>query len=153
MPPVAASTAPAARRVQAARTALALCATADVLAREMEVEVASSVDDPRFFALLAEHERLLQDLAEQLVVLRSERPTADSAAFAATERVVDDAEALVGDVCAAVANTHHLMVELAAKVGRRAAALRDELETIQQASVTGSAYGASGSPRLVDLRR
>jgi hypothetical protein len=153
MRPVDTSPAPAAGRAEAARAALALCARADALAREMDVEVTSTVDDQRFFALLAAHEVLLQDLAEQLVVLRRERPAADSAILAATERMVDDADALVGDVCAAVETTHHLTVELAVKVGRRAEALRAELETVQHASMTGSAYGAPGGARLVDLRR
>ncbi|MCZ8203889.1 hypothetical protein [Gemmatimonas sp.] len=153
MRPVDASLALSARRSNAARSALALCISADALAREMEGEVASTVDDDRFFALLAQHELLLQDLAEQLVVLRQERPTADSALFAATERVVDDADALVGDVCAAVETTHHLTMELAAKVGRRAEALRNELESVQRASTAGAAYGTAGGARLVDRRR
>ena len=93
------------------------------------------------------------NVAEQLVVLRQERPTADSALFAATERVVDDADALVGEVCAAVETTHHLTMELAAKVGRRAEALRNELESVQRASTAGAAYGTAGGARLVDRRR
>jgi hypothetical protein len=140
-------------RARAARTALALCASADALAREMEVEVATAADDHRLFALLEQRDVMLQDLAEQLVVLRLERPTADSALFAATERVVDEADALVAEVCAAVDTSHRITVELAAKVGRRAEELRGELDAVQRASNAGVAYGMAGGARLVDRRR
>lgn len=141
------------RRADAARTALALCASADALAREVEVEVTAAEDDHRLFALLEQREEMLRDLAEQLVVLRGERPTADSAAFAATERVVDEAEALVAEVCAAVETSHRVTMELAAKVGRRADELRAELDAVQRASTASVAYGAPGGARLVDRRR
>jgi hypothetical protein len=96
---------------------------------------------------------MLQDLAEQLVVLRLERPTADSALFASTERVVDEAEALVADVCTAVHLSHRITVELAAKVGRRAEELRAELDDVQRATTAGMAYGVAAGARLVDRRR
>ncbi|WP_396224141.1 hypothetical protein [Gemmatimonas sp.] len=140
-------------RAEAARTALALCAGADALAREVEVEVASIADDHRLFALLEQREVMLQDLAEQLVVLRLARPTADSALFASTERVVDEAEALVADVCTAVHLSHRITVELAAKVGRRAEELRAELDDVQRATTAGMAYGVAAGARLVDRRR
>jgi hypothetical protein len=117
------------------------------------VEVTSPADEHRLFALLEQREVMLQDLAEQLVVLRYERPTADSAVFSATERVVDEAEALVAVVCAAVATSHRVTVELAAKVGHRAEELRVELEAVQRASTASVAYGGAGGPRLVDRRR
>lgn len=140
-------------RTHAARTALALCASADALAREVEVEVAKAADDHRLFALLEQRDVMLQDLAEQLVVLRMERPTADSALFAATERVVDEADALVAEVCSAVTTSHRITVELAAKVGRRAEEVRGELDAVQRASTAGVAYGMAGGARLVDRRR
>lgn len=140
-------------RADAARSALALCTSADALAREVEVEVTSVADEHRLFALLEQRDEMLQDLAEQLVVLRMERPTADSFLFAATERVVDDAEALVAEVCAAVETSHRVTVELAAKVGRRADELRAELDNVQRASTASTAYGVSGGARLVDRRR
>jgi hypothetical protein len=140
-------------RAQAARSALALCASADALAREVEVEVASVADDHRLFALLEQREVMLQDLAEQLVVLRLERPTADSALFASTERVVDEAESLVAEVCSAVETSHRITVELAAKVGRRAEELRHELDAVQRATTAGMAYGVAAGARLVDRRR
>ncbi|WP_461413449.1 hypothetical protein [Gemmatimonas sp.] len=144
---------PRTSRVHAARTALALCASADALAREVEVEVTSPADEHRLFALLEQREVMLQDLAEQLVVLRLERPTADSALFAATERVVDEADALVSSVFAAVDLSHRITVELAAKVGRRAEELRAELDAVQRTSTASVAYGVSGGARLVDRRR
>lgn len=140
-------------RVDAARSALALCAGADALARAVEVEVTSVADEHRLFALLEQRDEMLQDLAEQLVVLRLERPTADSRLVAATERVVDEAEALVAEVCAAVSTSHRVTVELAAKVGRRADELRAELESVQRASTASMAYAAPGGARLVDRRR
>ncbi len=140
-------------RTHAARAALALCASADALAREVEVEVATAADDHRLFALLEQREGMLQDLAEQLVVLRLERPTADNPLFAATERVVDDADALVAEVCAAVDTSHRVTMELAAKVGRRAEELRSEIEAVQRASTAGVAYGLASGARLVDSRR
>jgi hypothetical protein len=140
-------------RTHAARTALALCASADALAREVEVEVTSTADDHRLFALLEQRDVMLQDLAEQLVVLRFERPTADSALFAATERVVDDADALVSEVLTAVMSSHRTTVELAAKVGQRAEELRAELDAVQRASTAGTAYGVPSGARLVDRLR
>ena len=142
-----------ASRTQAARTALALCASADALAREVEVEVSSAADDHRLFALLEQREEMLRDLAEQIVVLRYERPTADSALFAATERVVDEADALVAEVCTAVSASHRITMELAAKVGRRVTELRGELDAVQRASTAGTAYGMAGGARLVDRLR
>lgn len=144
---------PCSSRSQAARTALALCASADALAREVEVEVASAADDHRLFALLDQRETMLHNLAEQLHVLRAERPTADSVLFVATEKVVDDADALVSKVLAAVTTSHRITVELAAKVGRRAEEIRAELDAVQRASTASSAYGLAGGARLVDRRR
>jgi hypothetical protein len=142
-----------ASRTHAARAALALCASADALAREVEVEVSSAADDHRLFALLEQREEMLRDLAEQIVALRYERPTADSALFAATERVVDEADALVAEVCTAVSASHRITMELAAKVGRRATELRSELDAVQRASTAGTAYGMAGGARLVDRLR
>lgn len=140
-------------RMHAARSALALCASADAIAREVEVEVTSPADDHRLFALLEQREVMLQDLAEQLIVLRLERPTADSALFAATERVVDEAEALVAEVCSAVTTSHRITVELAAKVARRSEEIRAELDAVQRASTASVAYGMNAGARLVDRVR
>lgn len=142
-----------ASRIKAARAALTICAHADALAREADAEVDSLADDHRLFALLEQREVMLQDLAEQLLVLRLHRPTADSALFAATERVVDEADALVSDVCSAVSTSHRITVELAAKVARRSEEIRAELDAVQRASHASAAYGLPGGARLVDRLR
>jgi hypothetical protein len=140
-------------RLHAAQSALALCASADELARAVEREVVSPADDHRMFALLEQRDVMLQDLAEQLVVLRLERPTADSALYAATERVVDDADALVAEVCSAIATSHRVTVELAAKVAKRSEEIRAELDAVQRASTASVAYGRPAGAHVVDRRR
>jgi hypothetical protein len=140
-------------RAQAARTALSLCASADELARELEVEVTSAAGEHRLMALLEQREEMLQDLAEQLLILRTERPTADSVLFAATERVVDDADALVAEVCSALTASHQLTLDLAAKVARRTEEIRAELDAVQRTSVASVGYGVMNGPRLVDRFR
>ncbi len=140
-----------ATRVEAARGALALCASADAAAREAEQLV--GVDDQRLFSLLEQRDELLSDLAEQLVTLRTIRPTADGALFAATERAVDEADALITDVCAALAVSQRVTMELAARVARRAAEIRAELDAVQRAGSAGIGYGAFATTRVVDSRR
>lgn len=140
-------------RTQAARTALSLCASADELARELEVEVMSAAGEHRLMALLEQRDEMLQDLAEQLVILRTERPTADSVLYAATERVVDEADALVAEVCSAVSVSHQVTLDLAAKVARRTDEIRAELDAVQRTSVASVGYGAMAGPRLVDRFR
>ncbi|MFY7921787.1 MAG: hypothetical protein ACOVSI_05180 [Gemmatimonas sp.] len=140
-------------RIKAARAALSLCAHADALAREADAEVDAAADAHRLFALLEQRETMLQDLAEQLLVLRLHRATADCALFAATERVVDEADALLAEVCAAVSTSHRITMELAAKVSRRSEEIRAELDAVQRASSASAAYGLPGGPRLVDRLR
>ncbi|MCO4099379.1 MAG: hypothetical protein HEQ38_08260 [Gemmatimonas sp.] len=142
-----------ASRIRAARAALSICAHADALALEADSEVDTAADDHRLFALLEQREVMLQDLAEQLLVLRLHRPTADSALYAATERVVDEADTLVADVCSAVSTSHRLTMALAAKVARRSEEIRAELDAVQRASTASTAYGMPGGPRLVDHLR
>ncbi|MBA3917181.1 MAG: hypothetical protein C0516_01180 [Gemmatimonas sp.] len=143
---------PAASRCrEAAREALALCAGADALARE--AAATALADEHRLLALLEQREEMLQDLAEQLLILRTERPTADSALFAATERVVDEADALIADVCSAVSTSHQITLDLAAKVARRTEEIRAELDAVQRTSVASVGYGAMAAPRLVDRFR
>ncbi|MDQ8161968.1 MAG: hypothetical protein P3C10_05225 [Gemmatimonadota bacterium] len=138
-------------RLAAARDALALCATADQLAREAAEVVGH--DDDRLFSLLEQRDEMLQDLSEHLVMLRHERPTADSALYAATERVVDDADALLTEVSAALSTSHRVTMELAAKVARRTDEIRSELDAVQRASSAGLGYGAAVGPRVVDRLR
>lgn len=138
-------------RQSAARGALAICASADALAREA-VEVVGQ-DDDRLFSLLEQRDQMLQDLSEHLVMLRLERPTADSPLYAATERAVDDADALLTEVSAALSTSHRVTMELAAKVARRTDEIRSELDAVQRASSAGLGYGAAAGAHLVDRLR
>ncbi len=110
-------------------------------------------DDDRLFSLLEQRDEMLQDLTEHLVMLRLERPTADSPLYAATERAVDDADALLTQVSAALSSSHRVTMELAAKVARRTDEIRAELDAVQRASSAGLGYGAATGPRLVDRLR
>lgn len=138
-------------RQAAARSALALCASADAAAREAESVV--GVDDDRLFSLLEQRDEMLSDLAEQLVVLRAERPTADSPLYAATEKAVDEADDLIAEVCAALSVSQRVTMELAARVARRAAEIRSELDAVQRAGSAGVGYATLSNPHLVDSRR
>lgn len=144
------------RRRAAAQQALSLCASADALAREADQVM--EVDAHRLMALLEQRDELLQDLAEQLAILRYERPTADSALFAATERIVDEADALVAEVCSALTASHRMTIDLAARVARRAEEIRTELDAVQRTAYATQGYMTSGlatsrQPRLVDRVR
>lgn len=138
-------------RQAAARGALAICASADALAREA-VEVVGQ-DDDRLFSLLEQRDQMLQDLSEHLVMLRLERPTADSPLYAATERAVDDADALLTEVSAALSTSHRVTMEVAAKVARRTEEIRSELDAVHRASSAGLGYGAVAGAHLVDRLR
>jgi len=138
-------------RQEAARGALAICASADALAREAADVVGE--DDDRLFNLLEQRDEMLQDLSEHLVMLRLERPTADSPLYAATERAVDDADALLTEVSAALSTSHRVTMELAAKVARRTDEIRSELDAVQRASSAGLGYGAAAGAHLVDRLR
>jgi hypothetical protein len=138
-------------RHAAARGALAICASADAIAREA-VDVVGH-DDDRLFSLLEQRDEMLQDLSEHLVLLRLERPTADSPLYAATERAVDDADALLTEVSAALTTSHRVTMELAAKVARRTEEIRRELDAVQRAGNAGIGYGVAAGAPLVDRRR
>lgn len=135
-------------RQEAARTALALCASADAAAREAEGIV--GLDDHRLFSLLEQRDEILRDLAEHLVILRQERPTADSPLFAATERAVDDADDLIAEVCAALTTSQRVTMELAARVERRSAEIRAELNAVQRAGSARIGYATNPTGHLVD---
>lgn len=111
------------------------------------------VDDDRLFSLLEQRDEMLSDLAEQLVVLRAERPTADSPLYAATEKAVDEADDLIAEVCAALSVSQRVTMELAARVARRAAEIRSELDAVQRAGSAGVGYATLSNPHLVDSRR
>ena len=141
---------PEARQV-AARGALAICASADAMAREA-LDVVGQ-DDDRLFSLLEQRDEMLQDLSEHLVMLRLERPTADSPLYAATERAVDDADALLTDVSVALKTSHRVTLELAAKVARRTDEIRRELDAVHRAGNAGIGYGLAAGARVVDRLR
>ena len=142
---------PTPARAEAARQALALCASADAAARAAEDVM--GIDDDRLFSLLEQRDEMLRDLTEQLVVLRLERPTADSALFAATERAVDDADAMITDVCAALSTSQRVTMELASRVARRAAEIRAELDAVQRAGSAQMGYATRHAPHVVDSLR
>lgn len=142
---------PEAERRQAARKALAICATADALAREADASL--GVDDDRIFSLLEQREQMLVDLADHVATLRFERPTADSPLFAASERVIDDADALITDVCAALSTTQRATMALAVRVADRSNALRAELAAVQRAGSAGLGYAALSSAHQLDRSR
>lgn len=138
-------------RQAAARDALTLCALADQLAREAAEVIGN--DDDRLSSLLEQRDKTLQLLSEHLVMLRHERPTADSASYAATEQMVDDADALLTEVSAALSTSHRVTMELAVKVARRTDEIRSELDAVQRASGAELGYGAALGPRVVDQLR
>ena len=138
-------------RQAAARGALAICAGADALAREAVTVVGQ--DDDRLFSLLEQRDEMLQGLSEHLVMLRLQRPTADSPLYAATERAVDEADALFVEVSTALSTSHRVTMELAAKVARRTDEIRCELDAVQRASNAGLGYGAATGAHLVDRMR
>jgi hypothetical protein len=133
-------------RGAAARRALTLCVDADAAAQEAERVM--GVDDDRLFSLLEQRDEMISDLAEQIAVLRSQRPTADSALYAATERAVDDADDIIADVCAAVSATQRVTMELAARVARRVAELRGELDEVHRAGNASIGYSAMSAQRV-----
>lgn len=141
----------AVRRQDAAQRAVAICRTADDMAREATAAV--GVDDDRLFSLLEQREQMLADLAEHIVSLRLERPTADSPLYASSERVVDEADALVTEVCDALSAAHRTTMTLAVRVAERAAELRAELADVQRASNAGMAYAGVTAGMQVDRLR
>ncbi len=139
------------RRRAAAREALTLCAAADGIARD--ASVLSTSDEHRLLALLEQRDEIMQDLAEQLVILRHDRPRADSPLFAATERAVDEADSLIADVCSALSASHRTTMDLIARVARRAEEIRAELDAVQRTAHASVGYAVPQSARLVDRVR
>ena len=135
----------------AARSALAICATADRLAEEATAVV--GVDDDRLFALLEQREEMLADLAEHIVALRLERPTVDNPLIASSERAVDEADALVSEVCDAISASERATMVLAARVADRVAELRAELASVQRVGNAGLGYTALDVGSRVDRVR
>ena len=142
---------PAAERARAAQAVLGICATVDALADDAQATL--GIDDERLFSLLEQREQMLVDLAEHVVTLRLERPTADSALFAASERVVEDSDALISDVCAALSRSNRATMALAVRVQDRVNVLRAELATVQRAGSASIGYARlPASPHLDRIR-
>ncbi len=142
---------PTVERERAAREALAICDSADALARDAGASL--GIDDDRLFSLLEQREQMLADLAEHVVTLRLERPTVDSPLFAATEQVVDDADALVTEVCTALTKSHRATMALAVRVSDRANVLRAELAAVQRAGSAGVGYALLPTSHQLDNLR
>ena len=131
------------KRHDAAREALQLCSHADKLADEALHCV--DAEGNRLFELLERRDEVLQSLAEHLVSLKLERPTADGVLLAATERAADEADDLVATVCAALDASQRATMALAARVAARVSELRAEIEGFQRA---GNVQGAYATPRV-----
>ena len=134
----------------AAREALAICAGADRVAEQASRAV--GVDDERLFSLLAERERMLSGLARHIAALER-RPSADGTLLATGERLVEDADALVAEVCEALSASQRTTMALAMRVADRVAELREELATVQRAGSAGLGYAEPGVSRQVDRIR
>jgi hypothetical protein len=142
---------PAAERARAAQAVLGICATVDALAEDAHASL--GIDDDRLFSLLEQREQMLVDLSEHIVTLRVERPTADSALFAASEKVVEDSDALISEVCAALARSNRATMALAVRVQERVNVLRAELASVQRAGSASIGYAKLPlSPHLDRIR-
>ncbi len=136
----------------AAQKALALCARADVLARE--ASTAAGTDASRVLAILEQRDDMLQDLAEHLVTLRHARPTADSPLLAHSAQMLDEADAVIAEVCSALDRSQRATVELLAKLARRSDELRTELDAVQRAGSAGMTYAREMTRGVaLDFRR
>lgn len=141
-----------ARARAAAQQALAICASADRLA--LEAAEAAVNDDTRLLVLLEQRDEMLQDLSEHLVTLKHARPTADSPLLAHSALMLDEADALIADVCQAVDQSQRITMELLGKLARRSEELRTELDAVQRAGSAGLVYGTgAGASAAVDIRR
>lgn len=139
------------RRNDAAKHALEICATADIIAREALQCVGSN--DARLFELIERRDEILQSLAEHLVSLRLERHSADSPLLAASERAADEGDELVEAVCAALDVSQRTTMALAARVASRVAELRTELAAVQRAGSVQLAYASPSVVSRLDSRR
>jgi hypothetical protein len=142
---------PAAERERAAQAVLGICATVDALADDAHASL--GIDDDRLFSLLEQREQMLVDLSDHIATLRLERPTADSALFAASEKVVEESDALISDVCVALARSNRATMTLAVRVQERVDALRAELASVQRAGSAGIGYAKFASSAHLDRVR
>ncbi len=143
-------------RSDAARRALTICESADAMAREANESM--DLDDDRLFGLLEQREQMLADLAAHVVTLRIKRPTADRPLFdspllASTAHVVNDADALVTEVCKALSRSQQFTMALALRVADRAGALRAELAEVHRAGSASVGYAMRPTPHQLDSIR
>lgn len=132
-------------RSRVARQALALCAHADGLARE--VQEALEGDDTRIAPLLLQRDQVLTQLAAHVAYLRKTRPAADHPAHAAAEQALEQADALMATVLAAVDSSTQVTHRLAARMAARVEALRTELDAMQRSAASAPRYGSLGLER------
>lgn len=142
LPPVPARPSP---RARVARQALALCAHADGLARE--VQAALEGEDARVEPLLAQRDQVLRQLTAHVDYLRKTRPAADSPAHVAAEQALDRADELLAAVLAAAAGSAEVTNRLSARVAERVEALRAELDAMQRSAAAAPRYGTLGLER------
>lgn len=136
----------------AARKALELCANADALAREATAAI--ETDELRVLTLMEQRDEMLQDLTEHLVTLKQARPTADNPLFAHSAQVLDEADALIAEVCTALDRSQRATVELLSRLARRSDELRAELDAVQRAGNAGLTYARDTVVgAAVDFRR
>ncbi len=138
-------------RAQAITRALAMCASANALARE--AGDALDLDDDRLFSLLEQRDTMLSDVAEYVVTLRATRPTADSALFAAAAKSVDDTDVLIVELAEALRTSHRETMTLALRVEARTHLLREELAEVQRAGHAGLGYATPFLPHRIDRVR
>jgi len=136
---------------QIARRALGLCVEADRIAEQASASVGT--DEERLFALLEERDAVLADLAGHIATLQLHRYTADDGLFASTERVVNDADTLVTEVCEALSASQRTTMALAMRVAERVAELRAELANVQRAGSAGLGYATLATPNRVNRIR
>lgn len=135
----------------AAQEALAVCEGADRIAEHAWNAV--GVDDERLFSLLEERERMLAGLADHITTLKRQRHSADGGKVAASERVLEETDAVVARVCEALSASQRTTMALAVRVADRVAELREELATVQRAGSAGLGYATLGGSPHVDRVR
>ena len=139
------------RRNDAAQQALAICATADAMAREALQCVGGN--DARLFELIERRDEILQTLAEHIVSLKLEKHSADSPLYASSERAADEGDDLVEAVWSALDVSQRTTMALAARVATRVAELRAELAVVQRAGSVQMAYLPHAGAQQLDSRR
>lgn len=137
-------------RAAAAREALALCESFDNLGREA---LARLNDGSRFQELLTQRDDVLSLLNDHLLVLRLERPTADSPQYAGAERAADTADDLIIRVRESLEASSSATSVLTARVAERSAELRHEIAAVNRVGSASHAYASQVHSSRLDSRR